>query len=180
MEERERIKDLFVRQYDYFQYLFEVEQKRAASIIAGAKVYIAFLVFILGSIFLKVLSIDKIRRLFTDNSITQFEKYLGILFSILSALALFVALIFSILVLKIWSYDRLCNPAIRFKDTLYMKDEIEVLSKCISDFAVATSRNNEINNKRARFLSFGLVFLITGTILSLLTAFILRVITIVR
>jgi|RhiMetStandDraft_4_1073278.scaffolds.fasta_scaffold1264195_2 hypothetical protein len=47
MNEQDTIRDLLIRQYDYFQYLFEQGQKRAASIVDGAKVYIAFLVFIL-------------------------------------------------------------------------------------------------------------------------------------
>lgn len=170
MEEKERIKDLFVRQNEYFQYLFEQEQKRAASIVAGAKMYIAFLVFILGSIFLKVITADKIIGLFNSSSIPQWEKVLGISLTVLSAIALLIALIFTILVLKVWSYDRLCNPVNRLKDTIYMTDEIEVLSKSISDFAVATSRNNEINNKRAQFLSYALGFLLIGTVLALITA----------
>lgn len=170
MDEKERIRDLFIRQNGYFQYLYEQEQKRSASIVAGAKVYIAFLIFILGSIFLKVITADKILFLFNSNSVPHWEKVLGFSLIILSSIALLIALIFSIFVLKVWSYDRLCNPADRLKDTIYMNDETEVLSKSISDFAVATSRNNEINNKRAQYLSYALGFLLIGTILALITA----------
>lgn len=170
MDSKENIKDLFIRQNEYFQYLYEQEQKRAMSIIAGAKIYIAFLVFILGSILLKVISADKIIALFNNGSIPQWEVILGISLSVLSAIALSIALIFSILVMKVWSYDRLCNPVERFRDTLYMNNEIEVLSKSISDFAVATHRNNEINNKRARYLSYALGFLLIGMVLALITA----------
>ena len=47
MTENSNTRDLLARQYEYFQYLFEQEQKRATSIVGGAKVYIAFLVFIM-------------------------------------------------------------------------------------------------------------------------------------
>ncbi len=170
MDEKEEIKDLFIRQNEYFQYLFEQEQKRAMSIIAGAKIYIAFLVFILGSILLKVISPAKIIALFNNSSIPTWEVILGISLTGLSAIALSIALLFSILVMKVWSYDRLCCPIERFKETLYMNNEIEVLSKSISDFAVATHRNNEINNKRAKYLSYALGFLLIGTVLALITA----------
>ena len=170
MEQKENIKKLFARQNEYFQYIFEQEQNRAASIVAGAKVYIAFLVFILGSIFLKVITADKIIILFNSSSVPLWEKIIGISLVLLSAIALLIALTFSILVLKVWSYDRLCNPANRLKETLHMTHEIEVLSKCISDFAVAANRNNEINNRRAQCLSYALSSLLIGTILALITA----------
>ncbi len=170
MEDNERIRDLFVRQHDYFQYLYEQEQKRTVSIVTGAKVYIAFLVFILGSIFLEVITADKILKLFNNSSVPQWEKIIGVSLAILSAMALLIALIFTIFVLKVWAYDRLCNPVDRLKNTIFMNNEVEVLSKSISDFAVATSRNNEINNKRAQYLSLALGFLLIGTVLALITA----------
>jgi hypothetical protein len=170
MEEKTNIKDLFIRQNEYFQYLYEQEQKRAMSIIAGAKIYIAFLVFILGSILLKVISPDKLIALFNNGSIPRWEVIIGISLSVLSAMALSIALLFSILVMKVWQYDRLCCPIERFRDTLNMNDEIEVLSKSICDFAVATHRNNEINNKRAKYLSYALGFLLIGTVFALITA----------
>ena len=49
----EAVRQLFARQNDYFRYLYEQELKRAENIVNGAKVYIALLVFLLGSIFLK-------------------------------------------------------------------------------------------------------------------------------
>ena len=50
MQKPDEIHALLLRQQEYYKYLYEQEQKRAASIVGGAKVYIAFLVFILGSI----------------------------------------------------------------------------------------------------------------------------------
>ena len=78
MKEQENIRDILVRQHDYFQYLFEQEQKRAASIVGGAKVYIAFLVFILGSIFLKVVTPEQILTLFYNSDISYGAKFIGI------------------------------------------------------------------------------------------------------
>jgi len=176
MNEQKNIQDILVRQHDYFQYLFEQEQKRAASIVSGAKVYIAFLVFILGSIFLKVITPEQILSLFSNSDISSTSKFIGIFLVVLSAMALTAALLFTILVLKVWFYERLCDPIERFKDTLTMKDEVEVLSKAISDFAVAISRNNLINNKRAEYLTRGLNCLLVGTFLSIITIFILNLI----
>lgn len=172
MNEQERMRDLLVRQYDYFQYLFEQEQKRAASIVGGAKVYIAFLIFTLGSIFLKVITPQRILSLSGNSAIESGAKLVSMSLIILSALALSGAVLFTILVLKVWFYDRLCDPIERFEETLTMRDELEVLSKSISDFAVAVSRNNRINNKRAEYLTWGLNCLIAGTLLSIIAVFI--------
>jgi hypothetical protein len=175
MNEQDKIRDLLIRQYGYLQYLFEQEQKRAASIVDGAKVYIAFLVFILGSIFLKVITPEKIIALFANPSAGPTAKFIGISLVMLSAVALIAALGFTIPVMKVWSYDRLCDPVERFEETLTMKDELEVLSKSISDLAVSTSRNNRINNKRAEYLARALNCLLVGTFLSLITTFILDI-----
>lgn len=176
MNEQEKTRDLLVRQHEYFQYLFEQEQKRAVSIVGGAKVYIAFLVFILGSMFLKAITPEKILTLFSNSDIGSWAKFIGIFLFMLSAIALTAAVVFTILVLKVWFYDRLCDPIERFKETLTMRDEVEVLSKSISDFAVAISRNNRINNRRAEYLTRGLNCLLAGTFLSIITIFILNLI----
>jgi len=99
---------------------------------------------------------------------------LGILLTILSALSLFLALIFSILVLKVWLYERLCDPIHRLRDTVLMSDEIEVFSKSLCDFAIATERNYKINNKRTKYLSYAIGFLLFGTISTLITVTILN------
>lgn len=174
MEDKDKTRELFIRQYNYFQYLFEQEQKRAASIVNGAKIYIAFLIFILGSIFLKVITPDKILILFSTTYISFVIKLIGIILVLLTALSLTISVIFTILVLKVWFYERLCDPIERFQETLIMKDEIEVLSKSISDFAVAISRNNQINNKRSEYLTHGLNYLLAGTFLSIITLFFLN------
>ncbi len=176
MNEQENIRDLLVRQHEYFQYLFEQEQKRAASIVGGAKVYIAFLVFILGSIILKAITPGKIVSLFSKSDINSGAKLIGISLVVLSATALTAAVLYTILVLKVWLYERLCDPIERFQETLTMSDEVEVLSKALSDFAIAISRNNHINNKRAEYLTRGLYCLLVGTFLSIITIFILNLI----
>lgn len=172
MDEQDKAKDILIRQYAYFQYLFEQEQNRAKSIVNGAKIYIAFLVFILGSIFLKVLTAEKLIIL-ANSAAGSVAKIIGISLVILTAMILTAAVAFTVLVLKVWSYDRLCDPIERFKETLTMKNELEVLSKSISDIAVATSRNNRINNMRARYLTLGLKYLLIGTFLSIITTFVL-------
>lgn len=176
MERDIDIKDLLAKQLDYFQFLFEQEQKRALSIISGAKVYIAFLVFILGTIFLKVVPAENILLLFTTKSISAVEKLFGIGLVTISLFTLTIAVVLSMTVMKVWSYDRLCDPIERFKETLSMKMEEEVLSKILSDFTIATNRNNVINNMRAKRLSLALNWLLSGTILSIFSAVILNVI----
>jgi hypothetical protein len=177
MEDNEKYLHVLIRQKDYFQYLYEQEQKRAASIIGGAKVYIGFLVFIIGAIFLKVITADKIIQLFNNSSIPLWSKIVGISFILLSGFSLIIAFLFTILVLKVWSYERLCNPTERFKETISMTNQLEVLSKCLSDFAIVTSRNNKINNKRAKYLSYALAFLLAGSLFALVTSTIINFIT---
>jgi len=71
MEQKDAIKNILIRQNEYFKYLYEQEHKRTTSIITAVKVYIAFLVFFLGTIFLKVITIDNIIVLFNNTSIPQ-------------------------------------------------------------------------------------------------------------
>ena len=66
MEDNEKYLNVLIKQKDYFQYVYEQEQKRAVSIIAGAKVYIGFLIFIVGSIFFKLITAGKIIKLFKE------------------------------------------------------------------------------------------------------------------
>ena len=50
-----------------------------------------------------------------------------------------------------------------------MTCEIDALSKSITDFAVATRRNFDVNNRRARCLSLALGCIIAGVFTTLLT-----------
>ena len=84
MEENEKQLNVLIKQKDYFQYIYEQEQKRAVSIIAGAKVYIGFLIFIVGSIFLKLITADKIINLFNDSFTSILGKIVGVTFILLS------------------------------------------------------------------------------------------------
>ncbi len=175
MSEQNKTRDLLVRQHEYFQYLFEQEQKRAVSIVGGAKVHIAFLVFILGSVLLRLITPENIIALFTDSTVGAMARCIGVLMVTLSAITLIGAAVFTLFVMKIWLYDRLCDPIVRLGQTLLMEDELEVLSKSISDFAVATDRNNRVNNQRATYLGRGLNCLVVGTLLSIITSFILNI-----
>lgn len=171
MDEQAKVKDVLIRQQAYFQYLFELEQKRAASIVGGAKVYIAFIVFIFGSIFLKVLNPEKILIIFADSTVGSTAKSIVATLVISATLSLTASIAFTFMVMKVWLYDWLCDPIERLKDTLAMENELEVLSKSITDFVVATSRNNRINNKRVKYLTRGLNCLLLGTLLSIIAVF---------
>ena len=168
MEQNKASINILAKQNEYFQYLFEQEQRRAASIVAAVKVYIAFLVFILGSLFLKLAPINPVVEPPFNGSGPHWQMSIGISLMVLSSVTFSAALFFAILVLKVWSYHRLCDPLDRLKDTLRMTDQLEVLSKSLCDYAIATSRNHKINNKRARYLSKALGFLLSGAILLLL------------
>lgn len=177
MDKQDDTKNVLIRQHDYFQYLFEQEQRRAASIVGGAKVYIAFLVFVLSSVLLKILAADKIALFYESDNVGLATKAFGGIIILAAGAALTTSIVFTILVLKVWSYDRLCDPIERLKSTLSMKNELEVLSKSINDFAVSISRNNRINNKRAEYLTQGLNFLLAGSIFSIFAAFLLNLMT---
>jgi hypothetical protein len=174
MKEQETMRKLLVRQREYFEYLFEQEQRRAANIVGGAKVYIAFLVFVLSSLLLKVIDPKTLVALFTGSSIGSPLRIILISLVLAATVALSAAVLFTISVLKVWYYDRLCDPIERFRETLSMEDELQVLSKSICDFAVATGRNNRINNMRATYLARGLNCLLTGLLLSLIALFTLN------
>ncbi len=165
----DEIHKVLVRQNDYFRYLYEQELQRSERIVNGAKVYIALLVFVIGSITLKVVPYDKIRALAETCSVPALGVALGWGLVGASAVVLTASIVLSILVLKVWDYERLCDPSRRLIEMIEMKSEADALSKSISDFVVATGTNFEVNNRRAKCLSLALVCLISGLLLSLLT-----------
>lgn len=103
---------------------------------------------------------------------------IGVVLFSMSIASFLLSSIFTVLVYKVRSFERPRDPKLAVSSTVSMKTEEDVLSSIIADFAVATERNHEINNKKARHLSMALLGLLNGLLflgLGLLAADLLNV-----
>jgi hypothetical protein len=99
-------------------------------------------------------------------------QYIFIISMGLAILLIVLSLIFTILVVKVHKFERLCIPKDFALEMSNVNEESEILTSITSHHIVATERNHMVNNRKAKLLSFGLQAYISGFIL-----FILSVIT---
>ena len=157
-------RDILVRLLEYCKYLYEEEKERTNRLNDAVKVYIAFLTFILGVGAFKILTIDKLQQLLKNSPTNRTFVIFGVVLFAISVLAFFTSFVFTILILRIWRFERLSNPRkISIKAT-FMENQNDLLSVIIADYIVACDRNHNINNNKASFLSRALFFLITGLV----------------
>jgi hypothetical protein len=158
-------KEILLRILEYCKYLYEEEKERKNSLHAAVKTYITLLTFILGI----GLGLGLIKGLPIDKSIivsnNNFINIWLIIFFSISICCFFISLIFTILVLKIWRFERPADPRSISLKSIFMENENEVISDIIADYIIACEKNYNINESKAKLLSRGLFFLITGFIL---------------
>jgi hypothetical protein len=69
------------------------------------------------------------------------------------------------LVLKVWHFERLCDPEETIARSVKFSHEEELLAAMAADYAVSANRNHAINEKKAQLLSWALFLLIASLIL---------------
>lgn len=157
---------------DYFKYIYEEEKDRTKSINDAVKVYILLISFILGAGLYKVLPLNNSFPMNIDYNDVSIALIINILF-LLAVLSFLTSLIFTVLIMKVWKFERLCEPKNKFAQAIILNDYNEYLISVIADYIVTSNRNNYINSQKAILLSRALVFLISG-----LTLFIIGLILI--
>jgi hypothetical protein len=144
--------------------MYSEEKERTNRLNDAVKVYLGFTSFIIGLGVLKVVTADDIAFLFKQpNSLATTASYLkaiGVILFCLSFVLFAISALFTILVLKVWQFERLCDPEQLVVKAVTMEGEPALLSTMIADFAIAANRNYEVNEKKARLLSYGLLALI--------------------
>lgn len=162
---------------EYCKYLYEEEKARTIGLNNAVKVYIAFLTITLGMGVFGVLPVERISILLNGTSIDSTYKYVkvsGVVLFYVSVLLFFSSFIFTILVLKVWKFERLCNPKQTALKSVFIETENKMLSVIIADYVIAANRNYEINEKKAKLLSKALFSLVGGLILFSISWFILN------
>lgn len=162
-------RDILIILLDYCKYIYEEEKTRANLLNNTVKIYLAFLTFALGLGVWKMMPIDKAFLYINRSPHYLNHYYIFKCFFILSLFLFFLSFIFTILVLKVWKFERLCDPKERAINSVFTKNPNKILSIIISDYIVAANRNYEINEKKAKLLSKAVFSLLSGLILLLLT-----------
>jgi hypothetical protein len=148
---------------DYSKNLHEQENQRNDKLTSVTNIYLVVITFAF-TLLLGVLSlispsaVNMLLKLSGDFQIVLFGG-LGI-----SVFLLLMSLIFTVLVVKVRSFERLCNPKEFVIEASIIKSEEEVISAIISHYVVATERNFLVNNKKAKYLSYALQSYIAGFI----------------
>ncbi len=167
---RQKKQDLSILNHllSYSKTLHEQENQRNDKLTNVTNIYLVVITFAF-TLLLGVLSLisptagSMLLKLSKEFQIVLFGG-LGV-----SVLLILMSLIFTMLVLKVRSFERLCNPKEFIVEASSMKSEEEVVGAIISHYVVATERNFLINNRKARFLAYGLQTYIIGFAILLFT-----------
>lgn len=155
-------------QFDIFKSVYDEENTRLNELVTRAKVYLSVETFFLGALLFKF---DLVLKMTKDAPILS-------LTFILSAVFFFVALLLTILSLRMLPYEAIFSPKQvinKFGET--PPEDSDFLDDRIADLAVATEKNRKQNNRRANDLQWAGICLMIGfgtSIAFLLGAIIIR------
>lgn len=154
-EQNSSERDFYLKLVDYTKYLYEEEKERTSHLNSLMKIYLTILTFTLGAIVFKFLDVKEI--LFSINDDGSIILRMFWIFSYLSSLMIMLSFLFTILVVKIRKYERLCNPTNFVEEATKVYDEIRLLSLINANYVVATERNWVVNQKKAKLLTYSLL-----------------------
>lgn len=164
-------RNLLLRIVEYCKYLYEEEKDRQSIIHNVVKVYMSFLTATFAAIAFVLFKTNVVNLFKADFASSKFIL-LGAIIFILSILFIVISFFLTIRILKVWRYERLCNPKIFALRSSVMGNEIEVLREIIYHYAVASNRNHKINDEKSDLLSYAFYFLIPGLFLFIISIFI--------
>ncbi|RJP46348.1 MAG: hypothetical protein C4583_19045 [Anaerolineaceae bacterium] len=155
-----------VRLLDYSKYLYEQENQRNEKLTFATNIYLVVITFaftFLAGLLSWLFPESGNSSLIADH---RFQVALWVCFGI-SIVSILLSLIFTLLVVKVRSFERLCNPKEFVVEADYFETEERLIGSIISHYVVATERNFLVNNKKAKYLAYGLQTYIFGFILLL-------------
>lgn len=142
-------------QYEFFRYLYEEENSRYSELESRAKLYITIISLYMGALAFKLDDVLKI----SNGRIFSLGLFIG------SVIIFSIALLFSILAIRIRVYEGITDPYDIFEE---YGDEAPIdqdfFDNRIADLAVATDRNSIQNDIVAARLSDAAWFLYFGVI----------------
>lgn len=171
-------KAILIRLLEYCKYIYEEEHQRTNRLNNAVKIYLTFLTITLGIGILKIVPLAEIKNLLKSvsslNPIGPYLELIALSLFYLSAILFGFSFIFTILVLKIWRFERLCDPKDTALKSISLGSENQLLSLITADYTVAANRNYLINEKKARLLSRALFCLISALLIFATTWFALK------
>ena len=154
---------------EYCRFVYEEEKQRTVRLNEAVKTYLAFLALVVTFGLLKYLPV---KELIADVSTapggapkTTLTGIVGGCLAVLTVLSFGASLLCTILVLKVWHFERLCDPEETVARSVKFFQEEELLASMAADYAVSANRNHAINEKKAQLLSWALFLLISSLIL---------------
>jgi len=154
-------KDMLIRLAEYYKYLYEEDKETNINHNKTMRIYLTILTFTFGFIFIKLTNMEMISKIFTNNS-TSIESNIVIFLVCLSIFLFVLSFIFTISVLKMRKVEMLCKPRGFLFQSISANDDEDILSDTIVNYLVATERNYEINQKKAKFLILSYWFYLFG------------------
>lgn len=166
-------RNFLLRLTEYFKYIYEEENKRRDILNNTTKIYLGAFAFVVGIGIAKIETMEKLTSMvkILSDSIPggHYVSLLGTFLFIFSAILFFVSFVFTMLVVKMWKRERLCDPQEFVFRAMAMSNENRLLSAIIADYVVATNRNHWINEQKAKLLSQALLSLISSIIIFAIT-----------
>lgn len=141
--------------------MYEEEKGRTDRLNDAVKVYIAFMTFILGFVVFKMFPPEETPVLVS----AAIKSNIGIIYislALISFTSFLISFVCTIFVLKIWKFERVCDPRDIVTRSLLWESENELISVIIADYSTAANRNHEINDRKSKLLSKALFSLVVG------------------
>ena len=171
-------KEFLEKLLDYCKFSYNEEKERRETLDKTMRIYLTALGFAIGVVILKLTSIEKISALIQENSgLGQNTQLLFNAFFIVAMILFSMSFIFTLLVVKMWNRERLCDPEYFVTKAASMETINSLLSDIIADYAVAANRNHTVNEKKALFLSRALYLFLASLLVFSLAYMVLILIT---
>lgn len=153
----------------YVKYLYEEENNRRDVLNKTTKLFLGGFAVVVSIGFTRLSAIEalpttvaRLTRIVPGG--TYLALFAGTL--LLAVAALFCAsFIFTVLVLKMWKWERLCDPQQFVFRAMTMSSHSRLLSAIVADYVVAGNRNHKINEQKARLLSKALISFISSFVM---------------
>lgn len=159
--------EVLLRLLDYCKYLYEEEKERTSRIEKKINI---FSLFLGGGVLVSlVLPLEKLQFLLNGNILTQPLRLFGAISYIVSLLAFLVSFLLIVSIYKVQKFETPSNPQTAVFKALRIETLNDFISNVIADYSIASTRNHEINDKKAKYYSRALVFFVLGVLLSVVS-----------
>lgn len=143
---------------EYTRYLYEEEKQRSERFHLAVKTYVVFVGATIAGLVTgsKWLGVSPAGIL--SSSALSLIEILVEATVVISLLLLSVSFVFSVLVIKGWKIERLCDAQLFSLQSSFKANNVDLLETIVSNFAVAASRNAIVNDNRGKLLAWASLF----------------------